>query len=65
MIYTCKNCEKPKRHEGCHATCEEYLKATAENEEAREKRHAENQSIYGHYGERSLKIKKRKNLPRK
>lgn len=64
MIYSCKNCDKPKRHEGCHATCPEYLKEEAENEKAREERHAKNRSIYGYYGERSFKIRRRKNLPK-
>ena len=22
----CKNCSSPKRHSGCHITCEEYIK---------------------------------------
>jgi hypothetical protein len=28
----CHKCTAPKRHPGCHASCEEYLKAKAEFE---------------------------------
>jgi hypothetical protein len=40
-ISCCKECEPPKRHSGCHATCPEYRDERAEldrrNEEHRRK----------------------------
>lgn len=29
-ITCCKNCVPPKRHVGCHSTCETYIKAKEE-----------------------------------
>lgn len=31
----CKECKPPKRHPGCHSTCESYLKSA---EEAKQRR---------------------------
>lgn len=36
-IRCCKDCTPPKRHSGCHAKCEQYLKEKAEWEEAKAK----------------------------
>lgn len=36
-IHCCKNCVPPKRHDSCHATCEEYLKEKAQFEEDKKK----------------------------
>ncbi len=36
-IHCCKGCVPPKRHSGCHATCEEYLKEKAQFEEDKRK----------------------------
>ena len=35
-ITCCKNCVPPKRHPGCHGTCEQYLKEKAEYERQKE-----------------------------
>lgn len=37
----CKECVAPKRHVGCHSTCEDYLKCKAKHEEFRKKYVAE------------------------
>ena len=36
-ITCCTNCKTPKRHEGCHATCEEYLQQKKAHDEYKEK----------------------------
>lgn len=35
--FSCKNCVPPKRHQGCHANCEQYKKEKAEWEETKRK----------------------------
>lgn len=35
-ITCCKNCVPPKRHPGCHSTCEQYLKEKTEYEKQKE-----------------------------
>lgn len=35
-IKCCRNCVPPKRHIGCHGTCEQYLKEKAEYEKQKE-----------------------------
>ena len=35
MIRSCNGCVAPKRHLGCHATCEDYLKEKAQDEAER------------------------------
>jgi len=35
-VYCCRYCVAPKRHPGCHSTCEEYLKQSKENNEKME-----------------------------
>ena len=45
IVFSCKNCVPPKRHLGCHSTCEEYIKQKAEHDEARKKNQNYNQSI--------------------
>ena len=35
MIRSCNGCVAPKRHPGCHATCEDYLKEKAQDEAER------------------------------
>ena len=37
----CKGCVAPKRHVGCHATCPEYVKENAQNEERMRAAHKE------------------------
>lgn len=39
----CKNCVAPKRHAGCHSTCEEYLTAREKHDKIREKMVADQQ----------------------
>lgn len=31
--FSCKGCVEPKRHTGCHATCEDYIKERNEFEQ--------------------------------
>ena len=31
--FSCKGCVPPKRHAGCHSTCEEYIRCRNEYEE--------------------------------
>lgn len=38
MIYSCRNCVPPKRHPGCHAVCEAYLKEKETCDKARDQR---------------------------
>ena len=38
-IKCCKDCVPPKRHVGCHAKCEQYLKEKAEHEKMKEWEH--------------------------
>lgn len=40
-ISCCYKCEPPKRHPGCHATCEEYIRQKEEWEAIKEKYQAE------------------------
>ena len=35
-IHCCENCVPPKRHVGCHSTCEDYLIEKAEWEQKKE-----------------------------
>ena len=35
-IKCCKNCVAPKRHPGCHSTCQEYQDAIEENKKEKE-----------------------------
>lgn len=35
-IRCCQECVPPKRHVGCHGTCEEYIKERAELDESKE-----------------------------
>lgn len=37
MINCCNGCVAPKRHIGCHATCEEYIFQKSEHEKGLEK----------------------------
>lgn len=39
----CKNCVAPKRHVGCHSTCEEYIEAKGKYDKIREKMVADQQ----------------------
>lgn len=36
-IHCCKDCIAPKRHQGCHATCQEYIKEKAQLEKDKDK----------------------------
>lgn len=36
-IQCCKGCKPPERHEGCHSTCEKYLKEAEEHRLYKEK----------------------------
>lgn len=40
-IRCCYECVPPKRHPGCHATCEEYLKQKAEHDAYKDRENAE------------------------
>lgn len=37
MINCCNGCVPPKRHVGCHATCEDYISEKKKHEETRAK----------------------------
>ena len=37
-IFSCKGCVPPKRHVGCHATCEDYIRESEENNRVREQK---------------------------
>ena len=58
VIKCCKECVAPKRHPGCHGTCEEYLAERAEYEKQKE--------IYDHsrrvrselYNQRAIRVSK-------
>lgn len=39
MIDCCKGCIPPKRHPGCHSTCEEYLRQHKKHNQEREERY--------------------------
>lgn len=36
-ITCCRNCKPPKRHDSCHATCEEYQQQKKAHDEYKEK----------------------------
>lgn len=61
----CKDCVPPKRHPGCHGTCDEYLNEKAERErlkdKAREERHKDNVviSVEVHRSRRARNYKKK------
>lgn len=38
MNIPCKTCKPPRRHPGCHDTCEDYKQYHDENERIKEKR---------------------------
>ena len=44
-IRCCENCVEPKRHIGCHSTCEEYKQEKLKNDLAREKEREQKQKI--------------------
>ena len=44
-ISCCKNCIAPKRHLGCHDTCEEYQKEKAKHEIRKQKERAERRKL--------------------
>lgn len=65
--FPCRNCIAPKRHIGCHGTCEEYIKAKAHNDELNDMRRREKQeetaqyenaSRIRHYAKREKRRKK-------
>lgn len=55
--FPCRNCVAPKRHPGCHSTCEEYITAKAENERLNDIRRRHQQEKAAQY-ESALKLKK-------
>lgn len=36
MIHCCKNCVAPRRHLGCHSSCEDYIREKKDSDELRE-----------------------------
>jgi hypothetical protein len=46
-IYSCKGCVAPKRHPGCHSSCEEYLKEKAEYERKKAEEEKRRKIEYG------------------
>ena len=48
-ITCCKNCVPPKRHLGCHSTCEQYLREKAEYEKQKEYARAHKTVILTNY----------------
>lgn len=56
-VQSCRFCGPPRRHVGCHATCEDYIKAKQEYEEQREVQRKE----IGRIMEQDSVCKRRKN----
>lgn len=57
----CYDCVTPKRHPGCHAECEEYLKEKAERDRRREELYAIKERIVDlntYYFHRDGRVKK-------
>lgn len=44
-IFSCKGCVPPKRHVGCHATCEDYIKESIENDKIKDKKQKDKLSL--------------------
>lgn len=56
MIWSCKGCVAPKRHPGCHGTCQEYLADKVEYDRIKAEHDRTRDIKDGIYGDRSKKV---------
>lgn len=64
-IICCKDCIPPKRHIGCHDTCEEYKKEKAEYEIKKQKERAERRKLGSPMGKHEFDMLISKPKPRR
>lgn len=58
VIKCCKECVAPKRHPGCHGTCEEYLAERAEYEKQKEIYEQSRRVRNELYNQRAIRVSK-------
>lgn len=54
--FSCKNCVAPKRHPGCHGTCQEYQTEKAKYEEMKAEHDKQRNISGGIYYQRGKKV---------